>query len=250
MSDAPPTQVMPLFYNKVVGVNPSQQRGLRLDRSTGYGFTANAQSVPLGLGEIEAASQHYPVLFTAGPNPLPVALLGLADSSNLFLEADGRSWRAGTYIPAYVRAFPFIFVEDAASKTVYVGMEEDAACLRHEGGDALFEDDKPTSALNDAIAFCSAFRDNLAAAAAFGRALDEAGLLQEEEATINFTTGASTRIRGFKILVSDRLAQLSDEVFLDWRRRGWLAPIYAHVLSAGRWGRLIELAAARAQPPA
>jgi hypothetical protein len=247
MSDAPaataPTQAMPLFFKRVLGINPALHGQLRLDRSKGYGFAREAQSVPLGLGEFEAACQHFPILFTSGEEPAPVALLGLGDGANLFLQPNG-AWRADTYIPAYVRAFPFVFVEDAASKTLYVGMEPDAESLGEEAGAKLFEDGKPTPTLNEAIAFCSAFRDNLAAAGAFGRALSAAGLLEEEEATINYTAGGGARIRGFKILKPERLDQVDDETFLDWRRRGWIGAIYAHLHSAARWSRLIELAAA------
>ncbi len=235
-------QPMPLFFKRVVGVNPAHHNGLKLDRSVGYGFTAKAQSVPLGLSEFEAAAQHFPILFTAGPTPAAVALLGLAEAINLFVQPNG-TWRADTYVPAYVRAFPFIFVEDASTKSVYVGMEPDAACIRPDTGVPLFEDGKPTAALNEAVGFCSALRDNLSASAAFARALDENNLLEEEEATVNFTAGGTAKIRGFKILRADRLDQVSDETYLDWRRRGWIAAIYAHLHSSARWGRLIELAA-------
>jgi hypothetical protein len=256
MSDAPtaaPTKqagpAMPLFFNRVVGVNPALHGGLRLDRGTGYGFSAKGQSVPLGLGEMEAAAQHFPILFASGPNPAPVALLGLGEGFNLFVRPDG-SWRPDTYIPAYIRAFPFVFVEDAGKKTVYVGMEPDAACLQGTSGAALFEDGKPTAALNEAIGFCTSFRDNLAAAGAFARALDEAGLLEEEEATVNFTAGGGARVRGFKIVKPERLDQVSDATYLDWRRRGWIGAIYAHLYSSARWSRLIELAAANPRPAA
>src|SRR5450631_1324882 len=126
MSDAPAQtalpqtgQPMPLFFKRVVGVNPALHGGLRLDRSGGYGFGAKAQSVPLGLGEFDAAYQHYPILFTSGPTPTPVALLGLSEGTNLFVSPTG-TWRPDTYVPAYVRSFPFIFVEDATSKTLFV----------------------------------------------------------------------------------------------------------------------------------
>jgi hypothetical protein len=72
-------------------------------------------------------------------------------------------------------------------------------------------------------------------------------VLQEEEATVNFTLGGSARIRGFKLARPEKLAEVDDATFLEWRRMGWVAAIYAHLFSAGRWGRLIELAAA---PPA
>jgi hypothetical protein len=233
---------MPLFYKRVVGVNPAAHGAIRIDRSVGFGFAGDAQSVPLGLGEFEAAAQFYPILFTSGPTPIPVALLGLREGQNLFVNPNGQ-WRTDTYIPAYVRAYPFIFVEDSKTENVYVGMEPDAACLRETSGDPLFEDGKPSKALSDSIAFCTSVRDNLSAARVFGQALGEAGLLTEEEATITFTAGGSTRIRGFKLLLSDALGKVDDQTFLDWRARGWITPIFAHMFSSGRWAQLIEMAA-------
>lgn len=235
---------LPLFFTRVEGINPTLYPDLTLDRSGGFGFAGAAQSVPLGLSELEAAAQHYPVLFTTGPEPTPVALLGLQEGRNLFVMGNG-TWLADAYVPAYVRAFPFVFVEDTATKTLFVGMQPDAEALTSEGGTRLFEDGRPTAALNDAIAFCTAFREAAAASATFGKALQAANLLEEEEATINFTAGGSTRIRGFKLVKPERLAELDDATFLEWRRLGWLNAIYAHLYSAGRWGRLIELAAPR-----
>lgn len=237
-----PQTALPLFFGSVVGVTPVQHSHLRLDRSTGYAFAIHAQSVPVGLGEFEVASQHYPIVFTAGPQPTPVALLGIKEGENPFVDATG-TWRAGSYIPAYVRSFPFIFVEDSNTQTLYVGMEPNAASLRTDTGTPLFEDGSPSPALNEAISFCSAFRDNLNVGLAFGKALDDAGLLEEEEATINFNAGGVARVRGFKVLKADRLEKISDAMFLDWRRRGWIAAIYAHLYSTGRWSRLVELAA-------
>lgn len=243
MSEAP-APTLPLFFKRVVGVNPTTHPDLTLDRDTGFGFAAHAQAVPLGLSEIETAAQHYPVLFTSGPDPVPVALLGLREGSNLFV-APGGSWVSDSYVPAYVRCFPFVFVEDPNTKTLYVGMEPDAPAPNSSRGTRLFEDGRPTAALSEAIAFCTAYREAVVAAGAFGRALDAAGLLEEEEATVNFSAGGSTRIRGFKLVKADRLGQIEDERFLEWRRMGWVAAIYAHLYSAGRWGRLIDLAAPR-----
>lgn len=243
---APTAPSLPLFYSRVVGVNPSLHGQIYLDRSVGFGFAAKAQSIPIGIGEFEAVARHYPILFTAGPAPVPVALVGLNESGNLFVGADG-AWRADGYVPAYARAFPFIFVEDEAAGTTYVGMESEAACLNEAGrGSRLFEDGNPTPALNEAVSFCSALRDNLRAGATLARALDAAGLLREEEATINFTAGGAAKIRGFKMMRPEKLDGVSDEMFLDWRRRGWMGAIYAHLHSAANWARLIDLAATRA----
>jgi hypothetical protein len=238
------TTTLPLFYRRVVGINPQVHGQLRLDRSTGFAFAAGAQSVPLGLSEIEAASRHYPILFTAGPHTGPVALLGLNQAGNLFVQPDG-TWRSDCYIPAYLRAWPFIFVQDEAADRVFLGMEPDAACLGETSGQRLFEDGTPTAVLNDAVAFCSSWRDNLAASAAFAAALDEAGVLAQEEATVNFAAGGAAHVHGFKLVRADLLDAVPDETFLDWRRRGWLGLLYAHLQSSAQWARLIDLAAAR-----
>jgi len=243
---APPAaaQSMPLFFRRVTGVNPTQHGQLRLDRSVGYGFAATTQAVPLGLGEMDAAAQFYPILFTVGPAPIPVALLGLREGNNLFVLPDG-SWRPECYIPAYVRAFPFIFVEDKGKNTTFVGIEPDAASLRRDSGVPLFEDGQPSRALTEQVNFCSSLRDNLVAAGLFGRALDAEGMLTEEEANINFTAGGNARIRGFKLMSADKIEQADDKTFLEWRHRGWIGAVYAHLHSAGRWARLIDLAAAK-----
>ena len=39
----------------------------------------------------------------------------------------------------------------------------------------------------------------------------------------------------------DRFNALPDDVFLDWRRRGWLALAYAHLMSMRRWQGLANL---------
>lgn len=241
---APAAAALPLFFRKIVAVTPAAHGETRLDRSVGHGFAANAQSVPLGLTEIEAAAQHFPVLFTGGPAPTVVGLLGLREGQNLFVRPDG-SWLPEAYAPAYVRAFPFLSVEDAGTRTQVIAVEPDAPHLNSGSGVRLFEDGRPAAALSEATGFAKALREGLIAAGNFARLLDAAGVLEEEEATINFTAGGSARIRGFKIVKAERLAEVDDATFLDWRRMGWVAAIYAHLYSIGRWGRLIEMAAAR-----
>jgi hypothetical protein len=233
---------MPLFFKRVVGVNAQQHADLCVDRSVGFRFAATAQSVPLALSEIETAAQHYPVLFATGANPVPVALLGLRDGQNLFIQPDG-SWLRDAYVPAYCRAFPFIFIEDSGRKSTFIGMEPDAEQLRTDRGHRLFEDGRPAAALNEAVAFCKAYRESVTAAASFARALDAAKVLEEEEATVNFSAGGSAKIRGFKIAKPERLAEVDDATFLEWRQMGWVAAIYGHLYSAGRWSRLIERSA-------
>ena len=241
---AAPAAALPLFFKRIVGVDPSLHGTLRLDRNAGFRFAAETQFVPLGLSEIEAAANDYPVLFTTGAEPIPVALLGLQHGSNLFLQADGE-WQRDCYVPACVRAFPFVFMKGTTSDDLFLGMEPNADCLRSDSGDPLFEDGKPSTALNDAIAFGAAYRQDLIAAALFAHVLDAAGVLDQQDANITFVSGVTASIRAFKMLNRERLQKVNDETFLDWRRSNWIPPLYAHLLSVGRWRRLMDLAASK-----
>jgi hypothetical protein len=248
MSDAQkvPTQNLPLFFSRLASVSPKLHGHLRLERGN-FRFAAKVQAVPIGLTEFEIVAQHFPILFTSGANPVPVALLSLSEGHNLFVQPDGQ-WLKEAYIPAYVRSFPFICVEDVQTRTLVTAIEQTAEQLSPDRGQPLFEDGRPTPALNEAVAFSQAFREAATSAANFARALDAAKLLADEEATVNFTAGGSTRILGFKLVKPERLAEVDDATFLDWRRMGFLNAIYAHLHSAGRWARLIDLGAPRARP--
>ena len=46
---------------------------------------------------------------------------------------------------------------------------------------------------------------------------------------------------GFRIIDEQKLAELADEDFLEWRKKGWLPFIYAHLFSGAQWQRLTLL---------
>lgn len=146
--------------------------------------------MPIGLGEFEAVAGSYPILFTDVAPATPVVLLGIRQGWNLFVGATG-AWMAGAYVPAIARAFPFAIITDDAAGLRQVGFEADAACISPTTGVPLFENGQPTAAVHDAVAFCEAVEADLARAAAFGAAIEAAGILQIGEATIAVEGGAS-----------------------------------------------------------
>jgi len=63
------------------------------------------------------AQRHYPIVFTGTGKPYPAAVLGLRVDQNLFIGPDGR-WVEGIYVPAYVRRYPFVFIEAPEDKLI------------------------------------------------------------------------------------------------------------------------------------
>ena len=76
-------------------------------------------------------------------------------------------------------------------------------------------------------------------------ALDEHDLLISNQAGVTLASGEKMSLSGFRVIDEKKLTALPGEKFLDWRERGWLAPIYAQMLSSAAWQTLIDLTAQR-----
>ena len=74
-------------------------------------FTTRHNVILLNLAEFFYASQNYPVVFLKNEdNVMQVcAVTGLQQGENLFCDDRG-NWREHTYVPAYIRRFPFYTV--------------------------------------------------------------------------------------------------------------------------------------------
>jgi hypothetical protein len=238
----------PLLFRQMVALDVQRHGKLRLDRRGGYGYAAVTNAVPLGLPEFTLAAADYPIVFACQGAPEAIALLGFRNGENLFVDAAG-AWLAGTYVPAYVRGYPFALVAGAETGQTVLAIDPKAPCLSRSSGQPLFEGRKPSAALDDALRFCAVLRDAFRQMHELGVALEAAGLLTSEEAVLDFTGGGTARLAGFRVVDRSKFQALGDRQFLEWRSRGWLAPIYAHFNSLASWPRLIERAAARRPRP-
>ena len=232
---------MPLFYSRVSALDSVAHKDLHLDRSKGFTYAAKTNAIPLSLAEFTTAAAHYPIVFTRGPDVAALVVTGFRDGENLVVGKDNQ-WRAGAYVPAYVRAYPFIFIEQPNSDQLVFGIESDSEMLGTSGA-ALFDDGKPSDALQEAMQFCGTYHQSHKATRDMCQAFDAAGLLAENQAVITFKSGTSARVDGFRVIDPAKLDAISDETFVEWRKKGWIAPIYAHLVSAGRWSQIVDLGA-------
>jgi hypothetical protein len=79
-----------------------------------------------------------------------------------------------------------------------------------------------------------------AATGPFIEALIEHDLLDARVANIAMPDGGEIRLAGFATLDEAKLRGLSDEVFLEFRRKGWLKAIYAQLQSTLNWNLLAD----------
>ena len=222
---------MPLLYKRVVLLTGERHREKTIKRTGNYTFATATNSIPLTLAEFPAAVRHYPIVFTTGESPVPIALVGLRQDHNLFIQEDG-AWRPGSYIPAYVRRYPFLLAENRDTNKLSLCVDEESEHYR-EGGDVqLFSDEGPSPEVKAALEFCGEYQAQWGQTQEFGKAILATGLFEPKQITIS-KDGASKSLAGFQAINEAKLAEISDEQFLEWRRRGWIALIYCHLISMG-----------------
>ena len=67
-----------------------------------FGFAANTNMVPVNMQEFSRVAISYPIVFTESAPASAIAILGLRQGQNLFVD-DAGAWDGGVYVPAYVR---------------------------------------------------------------------------------------------------------------------------------------------------
>ena len=110
-----------LFYEKPVPLSSVNHADwtLRLPEPR-FGFAASINSVVLAGIEFVEASKDYPIVFAKAADALvPVALLGLRETNNLYVDASG-DWLNGHYVPAFIRRYPFVLAEGPGPEPVSV----------------------------------------------------------------------------------------------------------------------------------
>ena len=232
---------LPLFYKSPAPLDASAHGKLGLKKDFGFNFTEGVNAVPVNLIEMPQLCHFYPIAFSPDDNATPVAILGLRDQENLFLKQDG-SWLEQTYIPAYIRRYPFIFSElpDTDQLTLCVDMHDDIVGESEE--QAFFnEDESPSDLATNALEFCKSYHSAAQQTIEFSKALAASGILVEREAQINVGNKNRINFSGFKIIDEGKLAELDDKTFLEWRKKGWLPFLYAHLFSGAQWQRLSGL---------
>ena len=227
----------PLFYDNPVMISLERHGALQLRAPLDFSFARSTNAVPLTLAEMPLAAQWYPIAFAAGEASRPVAILGLREGENLFVGSDG-AWREGAYVPIYVRRYPFILRQE--DDLVALCIEEAGDVLISTGGAPLFAGGQPAELLQSAMQFCRSAQAAERATIPFVEGLKALDLLDGRTAMIAMPDGAKMSLSGFLTIDEARLRALSDESFLDLRRRGWLSAIFSQIQSTLNWGRLAD----------
>lgn len=233
------------FFKRLRALDRQVHKDLRIARNAGYGFANALITVPLTLTDFAAAARDYPIVFVGEPVQ-PFALLGLRRGHNLLVGEDGQ-WRKGRHVPNHLRSYPFGYAE-APENRILICIDEAAEHLapaKNGEGEALFPAGQPSPLINDTLAFLTRLHGEIAPTGEFAAAVAEAQLLVERKADVTLIDGGHLSLDGFRVIDEQKFNALPEKTFLEWRRRGWLAPIYFHLQSMAGFANLIDWEAER-----
>jgi hypothetical protein len=226
-----------LFYSNPVSLNRESHKAMKVNPPDNYGFASNTNSVIVTGIEFTEASRHYPVVFTrVNERVIPVAVLGLKDNQNLFVDADG-NWQAD-YIPAFVRRYPFVLASAPdLDEDFYICVDESS--LSSESGQALFDEEGNESEyLQNASRFMQDYHRQYLKTLEFGEKLDELGILEQMSARYSREDDEDFVLGQFETVNENALLRLTTANADDLFRSGYLGWIYAHLISVGRFKHL------------
>jgi hypothetical protein len=231
----------PLFYVSPQPITLDRHAAAGLNDLPNLNFARGTNSIPLNAVEFSEAARSYPIVFTSGAEPMPVALVGL-ENENYFLDTAGR-WREDSYIPAYVRKYPFALMESPDRQQWILCVDEAAQNYAASAPKMPFYvEGKAGEVSQRALDFCSAFQQHYRFTRDFVQGLMDQNLLVERVSTLTLPDGAQVNLRGFMTIDEEKFQKLPDDIYLDWRKLDWISLIHASLLSQVNWKYLAALA--------
>lgn len=232
MATAPQNPALPLFYRDLIPLNSQQHASFKTRATDKATWLAGVNAVPLTVEEFPQAQRHFPIVFTAGESPVPLALMGMNEGVNVYVDEDG-TVNAPVYIPAYVRRYPFMLAKlrpDSDELSLCFDPTSDLVGELDEG-QPLFEGADPSEATKNLLKFCENFEIAGTKTANFIAELKKHDLLMDGELNIDAGQEQPFNYRGFQMVNEEKLRDVRGDILRQWNQNGMLPLIYAHLFS-------------------
>jgi hypothetical protein len=185
------------------------------------------------VDEFVSAQRFYPIVFSVGDNPVPLALMGLNEGVNVFVDNEGKLL-GECYVPAYIRRYPFMLarLRPDADELSLCFDSQSGLVGDFEEGQPLFQEGQPSEATNAILKFCEEFELSAQRTNAFMKELKDSELLIDGEVSIQPSTSDQPFIyRGFQMVAEDKIRELRGDTLRKMNQNGMLQLIMAHLFS-------------------
>ncbi|MDE1915419.1 MAG: SapC family protein [Sphingomonadales bacterium] len=238
MASAPQNPGLPIFYQDLVPLN-SRDHGSWHSRSVDKAkWLVGQHAIPLTVEEFPQAARNFPIIFSSGEDSVPLALMGLNEGVNVFVDDEG-TFLENVYVPAYARRYPFMLARltpEAQELSLCFDPTSDLVG-EFDDGAALFDGDQPSETTKGMLGFCEQFEQAGLRSTAFVKELEKHGLLIDGEVAIqqegpDATPGQPPFVyRGFRMVDQAKLQEVRGDVLRGWNQSGLLPLVFAHLFS-------------------
>lgn len=230
------------MFQKVVPVNKERHAAKKIKEVSGFGFAAGFHIAYVTMQEFARAASIFPIVFLEDKDKdefRPVVLLGLNAGENLFVGKDGK-WQA-SYVPAIIRRYPFALTPSGTDGQYAVCIDEESSLVSDTEGAPMFDEKgEPTQVIANVKRYLSELQQMDAFTKEFCKFLQANNMFTP----LNMRVREASRIKnisGCYVVNEERLNNLSDEKFLEFRGKRYLPAIYAHLISLAQTERLVSL---------
>lgn len=249
----PSIEITPPFgYGKVLPLQKSDKVVLPAPGSTPE-FCRSINALALSYTEFNSAARDYPIVFASGDGGktyAPVMVLGLADEQNLFVDTAG-TWDPTTYLPAFVRRFPFcisrMHIEGAQREERVVCIA--TAYLDPQGMPLFDAAGAATPQWQAAERLLQEYENDLDTTAQMCAFFAELELFSPFVFQVMQEETPGLKLQGMHRIDEEKLKALKPAKHKALVARGLMGKIYAHIHSLENFARLYHRAVERARTP-
>lgn len=228
----------------IVPINQEHHANLKVKEGHSFAHVAQENIVPLNVYEFVGAACEYPIIFIKNAETgrfQSVAMMGFKPGENYFVK-DG-VWQ-GLMIPALVASYPFRLVPNPHNEEqLFMAIDLECDLVGEDEGLPLFKEDGTETDFfamrRGEVTRC--FEHNQVTEG-FCQILADMDLLVSRDLNLDLD-GEKFTVQSVYVLDDEKFNKLSDEQFLDLRKRGFLPPIFAHRNSLNQIRRLAEMRA-------
>jgi hypothetical protein len=234
MASAPQNQSLPLFYNQLEPLSSQTHGNWKVRASETAPFLIGQHAIPVTVEEFPLVQRRMPIVFSVGDDPVPLALMGLNEGVNTFMDDDGRLIDPETYIPAYIRRYPYLLARlRPESEDLSLCFDPTSDVVGpFEDGEPLFDGDQPSEVTKQILAFNEQFEQAGQRTGMFMKEIKDLGLLMDGEVAIQQEGNDQPFIyRGFQMVSEEKLNDLRGDQLRKMQQSGMLPLIFAHLFS-------------------
>ncbi|MEE9422438.1 MAG: SapC family protein [Gammaproteobacteria bacterium] len=220
------------LYKNIVPLTRENHGHLYIERIDNFAYTRDTNTVYVFCMEFMRVAKEYPIIFNMKTDEIyPVALLGLQNGVNEFLDKDA-NW-IGEYVPCYVRRYPFILIKNPEDGKAIIGIDDDYPGLNKRGrGVPLFGQVEDGPMLTEVKDFCRKFQTHIDRTTQFCKKMQELDLLVPMRID-DSEVGGKVDIDGYAVVERQRIWDLEDDVLLDLMKSDTMELLYMHLFSIG-----------------